>query len=89
MKAKKVPQRTCVGCRCVKGKRELVRVVRDPEGAVDLDTTGKKSGRGAYVCPSLACLEAAVKGGRLANALGSSLPVEVVARLKEKISSDG
>jgi predicted RNA-binding protein YlxR (DUF448 family) len=89
MKPKKVPQRTCVGCRNVKAKRELVRVVRDPQGSIDLDTTGKKPGRGAYICPSLSCLEAALKGGRLAKALESSLPPEVVEQIREKVGRDG
>lgn len=89
MKQKRIPERTCVGCRNVKGKRELVRVVRDPDGVIDLDVTGKKPGRGAYVCPSLSCLEAALKGGRLANALGNSLAPDVVERIREKIGRDG
>ncbi|HSL94179.1 MAG TPA: YlxR family protein [Bacillota bacterium] len=89
MKQKKVPQRTCVGCKNVKAKRELVRVVRDPDGAIDLDTTGKKPGRGAYICPSLSCLDAGLKGGRLANALASPLPPDVVEKIREKIGRDG
>lgn len=89
MKARKVPQRTCVGCRTVKSKKELVRVVRDPDGVIDLDLSGKKSGRGAYVCPSLSCLQASLKGGRLSKALEVPLPPEVIALLKEKIGNEG
>lgn len=89
MKVKRVPQRTCVGCRTVKNKKELIRVVRDPDGQVDVDLTGKKSGRGAYICPSLACLEASVKGGKLANALEVAIPEDTMARLREKVSHAG
>ncbi|MBS3984507.1 MAG: YlxR family protein [Selenomonadales bacterium] len=87
MKHKHVPERTCVGCRTVKAKRELVRIVRDPSGAVDLDTTGKKSGRGVYVCPSPSCLEAALKAGRLKTGLETDIPAEVVAKIRERLLS--
>jgi len=66
---KHIPQRTCVGCGQVQGKRELARIVRTPEGRVELDPTGKRNGRGAYVHQSRACWEAALAGGRLAHAL--------------------
>ena len=56
-KVKKIPQRQCVGCRTMKDKKALIRVVRTPEGAIVLDSTGKRSGRGAYVCPDPACLK--------------------------------
>lgn len=68
-----VPQRTCVGCRTVEGKRALVRVVRTPEGRVEVDPTGKRSGRGAYVHAQRSCWEAALKGS-LAHALKATLP---------------
>ncbi len=87
MKTRKIPQRTCVGCRTVKNKKELVRIVRDPAGLIDIDLTGKKSGRGAYICPSLPCLEAGLKGKRLANALETDIPENVVASLRERIDS--
>ncbi len=61
MKEKKVPMRMCVGCREMKPKKELLRVVRSPEGAVSIDTTGRKPGRGAYVCRSAECLKRAIK----------------------------
>ncbi|MBS3872670.1 MAG: YlxR family protein [Firmicutes bacterium] len=85
MKKKHVPERTCVGCRSVKPKRELIRIVRDPEGHVDVDFTGKKSGRGVYICPNVPCLEAALKGGRISAGLETDLPPEVVSRLREKL----
>lgn len=65
--------RTCTGCLQVKPKKELVRVVRTPEGQVILDPTGKRSGRGAYICPDLACLQEAHRRGRL----GRSLEMEI------------
>jgi uncharacterized protein len=67
--AKHIPQRTCIGCREVQGKRQLVRVVRQTDGRVQLDSTGKAPGRGAYVHDKLACWQLALTGGRLAHAL--------------------
>jgi uncharacterized protein len=67
--AKHIPQRTCIGCREVQGKRQLVRVVRQADGQVRLDVTGKALGRGAYVHDKLACWQLALTGGRLAHAL--------------------
>jgi len=67
--AKKIPLRMCVGCREMKPKKELLRVVRSPEGQVALDLTGKKSGRGAYVCPSEGCLMRALKQRQLERSL--------------------
>ena len=71
--AKRVPQRTCVGCRQVKNKRELLRVVRLPDGSVEIDKTGKKNGRGAYVCPLQECWEKALKGKQLERTLKTSI----------------
>lgn len=62
---KHVPQRTCVACRRVKSKRELVRLVRTASGEVEIDTTGRKEGRGAYICPERTCWEKALKGKQL------------------------
>jgi len=67
--AKHIPQRTCVGCREVQGKRQLMRVVRQTDGHVRLDATGKAPGRGAYVHASRGCWESALSRGRLAHAL--------------------
>lgn len=69
---RKLPQRTCLGCQAQKSKREMIRIVRTPEGSVEVDPTGKKSGRGAYVCPSPECLELLRKGKRLEKVLGVS-----------------
>jgi len=71
---KHIPQRTCVGCGLVQGKREMVRVVRTPQGQVEVDPTGKRNGRGAYIHRTQSCWEAAVSGGRLAHALKVALP---------------
>jgi predicted RNA-binding protein YlxR (DUF448 family) len=72
---KHIPQRTCVGCGQVQGKREMVRVVRTPEGRVEVDPTGKRNGRGAYIHHSRSCWEAAIGGGRLAHAIKAELTV--------------
>ena len=77
MQQKKIPMRKCVGCNESKSKKELVRVVRSPEGEISLDTTGKKSGRGAYICPSAECLRRAVKSKRIDKILETSVPASV------------
>lgn len=77
MQQKKIPMRKCVGCNESKSKKELVRIVRSPEGDISLDTTGKKSGRGAYICPSADCLKKAVKSNRIDKILEVTVPVSV------------
>jgi len=69
-----IPQRTCVGCRETRQKRELIRIVRTESGAVEVDITGKKSGRGAYLCKAKGCWEAALARGRLNHALKTRIP---------------
>ncbi|HLN60150.1 MAG TPA: YlxR family protein [Symbiobacteriaceae bacterium] len=83
-KVKKVPQRMCVGCGQLKPKKELLRVVRTPEGVIELDTSpaGKRSGRGAYLCHSKECLAKAVKGKRLERALEHPVSDEIWAKLE-------
>jgi predicted RNA-binding protein YlxR (DUF448 family) len=71
--ARRVPQRTCVACRRVRNKRELVRLVRTAAGDVEIDSTGKKEGRGAYICPDRACWEKALKGKQLEASLRGRL----------------
>lgn len=78
---KKIPMRQCLGCREMKPKPEMLRVVRSPEGEVSLDTRGKKPGRGAYVCPNADCLRRAVKSRALSRALETQIPDEVMERL--------
>jgi uncharacterized protein len=82
MKVKKIPQRTCLGCKSVKPKKELIRMVRTPEGEILVDPTGKKSGRGVYTCASIDCLEASFKGSMLDKALEVNLSVEIKERLR-------
>ena len=82
---KKIPMRRCVGCMEQRPKRELIRVVRSPEGEISLDTTGKKSGRGAYVCPDPACLAKARKARRLERALECEIPDEVYERIEKEL----
>ncbi len=77
--------RQCVGCREMKPKRELIRVVRSPEGEVSLDFRGKMPGRGAYVCPNPACLARAKKTRALERAFGAPLPDEIFAALAEQM----
>ena len=84
---KKTPERKCVGCGISKDKKSLIRVVRDPEGNVFLDSTGKKSGRGAYLCPNPACLKKVRKSKRLDGNLKSVIPEEVYDKLEAEISS--
>ncbi|MDH5696681.1 MAG: YlxR family protein, partial [Dehalococcoidia bacterium] len=70
---KHIPQRTCVACRKVKAKQELIRVVRIFDGSVEVDTSGKKAGRGAYLCRTLECWETGVKSGRIEHTLRTTL----------------
>jgi len=88
MKIRKEPTRTCVGCGISKPKRELIRVVRTPDGGVLVDESGKKPGRGAYICPSSECYARAVKCRRLHRALGGE-PAPGLAELIEKLSGKG
>jgi len=76
IRTRHVPQRTCLGCRQVKAKRELIRIVNTPDGSIEVDITGRKSGRGTYLCPTLECWEAGLKGNRLGYALHTSFSQE-------------
>ncbi len=87
MTVKKVPMRQCVGCGEMKAKKELVRVIKTPEGEVVLDTTGRKNGRGAYLCSNMGCLEMAVKRKGLERSLKIAIPTAVYEVLKEEMSS--
>ena len=86
MKPKKIPMRMCVGCREMKPKRELIRVVRAPDGTVSLDATGKKAGRGAYVCRSAECLGRAIKQKQLERQLEVQLSEETAAALSATLA---
>lgn len=99
MKPKKIPMRMCTGCGEMKPKKELVRVVRGPEKEdgsggllppeVSLDLTGKKPGRGAYICRSLSCLRKARKQRRLERAFSCSIPEEVYEQMEKEMGEDG
>ena len=88
MKVKKIPLRMCTGCMEMKPKKELIRVVKSPEGEVSVDLTGKKSGRGAYVCKNAECLEKAFKAKRLSRNLDVVIDEEIYNRLREEIVNE-
>ena len=85
-KVKKIPQRQCLGCNEHKPKKELLRVVRSPEGEISLDFTGKKSGRGAYICWDVHCLKKARKSRRIDRSLECSIPEEVYDRMEQELA---
>ncbi|MEW6540137.1 MAG: YlxR family protein [Bacillota bacterium] len=85
MPPKKVPLRMCLGCREMRPKRELIRVVRTPAGTVEIDPTGKRPGRGAYVCGKELCVEQAVGTRRLEKALKTGVPSETIQELRREI----
>ena len=84
---KKIPQRQCMGCRERRAKRELIRVVRSPEGNVSLDFGGKMNGRGAYLCPDPECLKKAIRSKALDRSLEVEIPEEVYARLQKEMEA--
>ena len=84
-KVKKLPQRQCGGCRTMKEKRELIRVVKSPEGEISLDFGGKKPGRGAYVCPSAECLKRARKSRALERTFETAIPESVYDALEKEM----
>ncbi len=88
MKKRKMPLRKCVGCGEQKPKRELIRIVRSPEGEVSLDRTGKAPGRGAYICDQEACLLRAIKTNAIQRALQVELSQEQVKILLERLSNE-
>jgi len=86
---KKIPQRQCNGCGEMKNKKELIRVIRTNEGEISIDATGKKNGRGAYICPSLECFKKAVKNKGLERSLKSAVPEEIYKQLEEELINLG
>ena len=84
---KKIPQRQCMGCRERKEKREMIRVVRTPEGAVSLDFGGKLNGRGAYLCPNPEGLKRAIRSKALDRSLEVTIPEDVYARLEKEMEA--
>ena len=85
MKERKIPVRQCLGCNEHKPKLELIRVVRAPQGEISLDLTGKKSGRGAYVCRSISCFNKARKSKRIERALDCSIPDEIYDAMAKEL----
>ncbi len=88
IKQKKTPERRCVGCMNSYDKRTLIRVVRSPEGEISLDATGKKSGRGAYICKNPDCFKKAKKSGALSRNLNTPIPEEIYAKLAEQLERE-
>ena len=86
MANKKIPMRQCVGCAEMKSKREMIRVIKTPENEVVLDSTGKKNGRGAYVCPNLECLKKARKSKGIERAFKMAIPNDVYEKLEKEMS---
>lgn len=86
MAEKKIPMRKCLGCNEMKPKKELIRAVKSPEGEISLDLTGKKSGRGAYICPQRDCFDKARKAKRFERALETKIPEAVYDRMLEELN---
>ena len=86
MQQKKIPMRKCIGCNEMKPKKELIRIVRSPEGEFDLDVTGKKSGRGAYICKNPECFALVKKGGKLNRSFETSVPDEIYDKLESELN---
>ena len=85
--AKKIPMRQCVGCGEMKGKKEMIRVLKTAEGDVTLDLTGRKNGRGAYLCHSAECMKKARKNKGLERSLKMSIPEEVYGKLEKEVEA--
>ena len=88
MAIRKVPLRKCIGCNTSKDKRELIRVVRNAEGEISIDTTGKKPGRGAYICKDAACLKLAKKGKKIDKAFDVAISDEIYDRLEQELANE-
>lgn len=86
---KKIPQRQCNGCGEMKNKKELIRVIKTNEGEISIDATGKKNGRGAYICPSLDCFKKAVKNKGLERSLKTAVPEAIYKQLEEELINLG
>ncbi len=86
-KKRKIPERQCLGCNEHRPKRELLRVVRSPEGSVSLDFTGKKNGRGGYICRDIKCFRKARKSRRIDTNLGCEIPVEVYDAMEAELTA--
>ena len=85
MKPRKIPMRECAGCGEMKNKRGLIRIVRDKDGVFSIDRTGKKAGRGAYLCPNPECLQKAQKQKGLERSFKQAIPPSVIEQLKAEL----
>ena len=85
MSVKKIPLRQCIGCGEMKSKKEMIRVIKTAEGEILLDATGRKNGRGAYLCPSMECFKKAVKGRGLERSFKMAIPREVYETLEREM----
>ena len=88
MKQKKIPLRMCLGCKEMKPKRELIRVVKNNEEEISIDLVGKKPGRGAYICRSADCLEQAIKAKRLEKAFETTIDMDIYQKLKNQLEEN-
>ena len=79
----KIPVRTCIGCKCKKPKKEMIRIIRTPDGKIEIDKTGKKSGRGAYLCGDVRCLEIAFRENSLNKSLKQDVPQQTLDELRK------
>ncbi|MBQ7667874.1 MAG: YlxR family protein [Clostridia bacterium] len=85
---KKIPQRTCIGCKEVKPKKELIRIVKSADNDISIDVTGKKNGRGAYICKDIKCLDMAIKNKRLSREFEMAIPNEIYDKLREELVNE-
>ncbi len=83
---KKIPMRKCLGCNEIKPKKELIRIVRSPDGNVSIDYKGKVSGRGCYICPNITCFNNAVKDKKIDRALETKISDEIISVLRENVT---
>ena len=88
MPVKKIPERMCTGCMARKPKKEMVRVIRSPEGEIAIDLVGKKAGRGAYICKDINCLKTARKKKSLERALECQIPAEIYDRMERELTGE-
>ena len=89
MTGKKIPLRQCIGCQEMKNKKEMIRVIKTAEGEIMLDATGRKNGRGAYLCPSMECFRQATKGKGLERSFKMAIPKEVYEALEKEMEELG
>lgn len=83
MKNQKVPVRTCIGCNCRKPKKDMIRIIRTPEGKIEMDKTGKKSGRGLYLCGNTKCMDLAFRKNSINKSLKQDVPQQKLEELKD------